>query len=121
VKTPTDCRSCGVCCFSRSESYVAVTGHDWSRLGAEAERLAVFSNNRAFMRMIDGHCAALIVRPDESGGRDRFCSVYERRPQICRALERGSPECAGERATKAQSVAQYQPASVFFMESLPGE
>jgi len=28
------------------------------------------------------------------------CSVYERRPTICRTLERGSAECHGEREVK---------------------
>jgi hypothetical protein len=100
---------------------VAVTGQDWSRLGADVEHLAVFSSNRAFMRMVDGHCAALIVRCEGAGGRDYFCSVYERRPQICRELERGSPECGGERATKAQDVVRYQPADFPFIESIPSE
>jgi Fe-S-cluster containining protein len=31
---------------------------------------------------------------------DYFCTIYERRPQICRDLARGSPECEGERALK---------------------
>ena len=31
-----------------------------------------------------------------------FCTIYERRPQVCRDLARGSPECDGERALKAE-------------------
>jgi uncharacterized protein len=104
VNTPADCRACGVCCFSTSDTYVRVTGADWTRLGDEAERVAYFANNRAFMRMTGGHCAALAVRTGTEGARDFFCSIYERRPQICRDLARGSPECAGERMIKAQTV-----------------
>jgi uncharacterized protein len=37
---------------------------------------------------------------DAAGEHDFFCTIYERRPQICRDLARGSPECEGERATK---------------------
>ena len=78
-----------------------VTGDDWARLGAEAERVAQFVDNRAFMRMRDGHCAALEVRPTTDGAAEFFCTIYDRRPQICRDLARGSPECAGEIAVKS--------------------
>jgi uncharacterized protein len=77
--------------------FVRVTGADWERLGAAADRLAHFVGNRAFMRMTAGHCAALELRPARGGGTEYFCTVYEHRPQICRDLARGSPECAAER------------------------
>jgi len=88
------------------ETYVRVTGDDWSRLGDEAERLAHFAGagNAAFMRMRDGHCAALAVRPAAHGATEFFCTIYERRPQVCRELARGSPECGGERAVKGARV-----------------
>lgn len=82
-----------------------VTGSDWMRLGAAAERLAQFigRGNEAYMRMNAGHCAALEVRTT-GGGADSapvyFCTIYELRPQICRDLARGSPECEGERAVR---------------------
>lgn len=101
MSTPVDCLRCGVCCFSRAENYVPVTGADWSRLGAEAERLAHFVGIRAFMQMHDGHCAALEVRRTADGAAEFFCTVYEQRPQTCRDLGRGSPQCEGEIATKA--------------------
>ncbi|MES2695436.1 MAG: YkgJ family cysteine cluster protein [Verrucomicrobiota bacterium] len=93
---PSDCRRCGACCFSPSALHVRVTGDDWARLGDRVEEAAHFVGNRAFMRRVDGHCAALAVREDGCGGADFFCTVYESRPQICRDLERGSPQCAGE-------------------------
>jgi Fe-S-cluster containining protein len=86
------------------DAYVRVTGTDWTRLGDLAERVAYFADNRAFMRMVDGHCAALILRDTEDGGSEFFCSIYERRPQVCRDLARGSPECDGERALKGGRV-----------------
>lgn len=104
VNPTPDCRRCGVCCFSASAEYVWVRGEDWSRLGAEAERLAHFIGHRAFMRMRDGHCTALEVRHDATGEADHCCTIYERRPQICRDLARGSPECEGERATKPEQL-----------------
>ena len=54
------------------------------------------------MKMAAGHCAALEVRPGTGANAEPtyFCTLYDRRPQICRDLARGSPECAGERAVK---------------------
>lgn len=72
-------------------------GDDYERLGEAAEELVHFVGNRAYMRLADGHCVALRV---ELSGRF-VCSVYEARPDACRDLERGSPQCAGERFTKA--------------------
>jgi Fe-S-cluster containining protein len=102
---PTDCQRCGVCCFSPSDEYVWVTGYDWTLLGSDAERLAHFIGNRAFMKMTSGHCAALQIRQTADGGTMFACSIYEHRPEICRALGRGSPECLGELETKATEVA----------------
>lgn len=97
---PADCRRCGACCFSPSPMFVPVGGDDWSRLGSDAGQLAVFNGHRAFMRMAGGHCAALDVQANPDGSPDYFCTIYDRRPQICRALERGSPQCLGEFARR---------------------
>lgn len=105
METPADCLRCVVCCHSTLPTYVRVTGEDWSRLGDAADRLAHFVGHRAFMRMSGGHCAALELRRAAGGGTEFFCTVYDRRPRICRDLARGSPECAGELATKAERVA----------------
>ncbi len=43
-----------------------------------------------------GHCAALVPAADGTF----LCSVYERRPQVCRDLENASAQCEGERITK---------------------
>jgi hypothetical protein len=98
--SPPDCQRCGVCCFSNLETYVRVSGDDWSRLGAEADRVAHFIGHRAYMKMEQGRCAALAVRECADGARDFFCTVYATRPQTCRDLGRGSPECEGEIALK---------------------
>jgi len=69
-----------------------VSGDDHARLGDAAEGLTQFIGNRCFMRMEDGHCAALQLTPD-----GRFvCSVYEQRPETCRELARGGPACRAE-------------------------
>lgn len=84
------------------DTYVRVSGADWERLGTEVERVAHFIGHRAYMRMSgDGHCAALDVRMTAEGSREFFCTVYERRPQVCRDLGRGSPECEAELLRKA--------------------
>lgn len=105
---PGDCRECGLCCHSASSAFVRVTGADWARLGPRAEELAHFVGHRAYMRMTAGRCAALEVRRGDAdegrGGGDFFCTIYAQRPQICRDLARGSPECAGEIETKRRRV-----------------
>lgn len=101
----TACLRCGVCCFSELDTYVRVTGDDWTRLGAEAGQIAQFIGHRAYLRMHDGHCAALAIRHDAAGAPEFFCTIYDRRPQVCRDLARGSPECAGEMAMKGARVA----------------
>jgi len=104
MDVPTDCQRCGVCCFSPAAHYVRVSGDDWTRLGADAERLAHFAGrgHEAFMRMRDGHCAALEVRR----GGEFFCTIYDRRPQTCRDLGRGSPACLGELARTGREAAR---------------
>lgn len=78
---------------------MTVTGDDWSRLGDHAERLAVWNNNRAFLRMEHGHCAALVIET-QADGPQFVCSIYAQRPQTCRDLARGSPQCEADWATK---------------------
>jgi len=105
MPVPDDCLNCGVCCFSKSATYIRVSGDDWTRLGDEAEGLARFVGQRAYMRMEGGHCIALQITTKRGQLPQFFCSIYAKRPQICRDLARGSPECKGELETKAQRVA----------------
>ena len=46
--------------------YVRVSGQDYARLGERVEELVWFDGNRAYMRMVDGHCGAL-----QRGGESR--------------------------------------------------
>lgn len=96
-EAPPPCLSCGTCCFSRLASYVRVDGSDHARLADRADELTVFTGIRCHMKMLEGHCAALMV--DELSGRF-VCGVYESRPAVCRELERGSPACQGEILSK---------------------
>jgi len=100
-ESPPPCLECGACCFSDLETSVRVSGDDYERLGTAVEELVHFVGNRAYMRFADGHCAALRIEPS---GRSA-CSVYEARPDVCRDLERGSPQCIAERFAKAGRAA----------------
>jgi uncharacterized protein len=98
---PPACLSCGACCFSTAAKYVPVTGDDYARLGADSERWVTWQNNRAFMNMTDGHCAALSIESNEFG-LQFVCQIYKRRPQTCRDLARGSPQCEADWEQKAE-------------------
>lgn len=94
-----ECTACGTCCFSTLPEYIRVFGCDWDRMNDRAQALTHFLGNRAYMRIEDGHCAALIIDPD---GPRFLCSIYEVRPDVCRSLERGSGNCVGERHEKGE-------------------
>jgi len=103
-----ECTECGACCFSSLPTYARVLGDDHARLADAAERLTVFHGNRCYLRLVDGRCAALRVE----GGRF-LCSVYERRPEVCRSLAPGSAECLAEIELKgARTRAAQAPLSV---------
>lgn len=74
-----------------------VSGDDYERLGELADESVWFDGHRAYMKMSDGHCGALVI--DARSGQF-VCGVYEARPQVCRDLERGSGACLGEREAK---------------------
>lgn len=74
-------------------TYVRLDGDDHVRLGDRADDLTTFVGNRLYMRMAEGHCAALTM--DLTSGRF-LCSVYAERPLVCRELVRGSAACRGE-------------------------
>lgn len=92
-----ECLACGACCFTDNPEAIRVTGADHARLGEErASRFTRFSAHRCFMRLEDGRCAALQVRPDGVFA----CAVYDARPTVCRDLARGSAACNAERWEK---------------------
>lgn len=101
VALPPTCLTCGACCFSQLPTYVQVSGDDWSRLGEQPEKVAHFIGSRAYMRMEAGHCAALAIRSGKQGTAEYFCTIYDRRPQVCRDLARGSPQCQAELEQKS--------------------
>ena len=61
--------------------------------------MTVVSQERRYLRLEDGHCAALRIDPITR----RFaCGIYDRRPDACRALESGSSACREQRDEKAE-------------------
>jgi Fe-S-cluster containining protein len=96
---PGDCRECGACCFSTSDTYVAVTARDKDRLGEKAEQVTQKIGEASFLKMKEGRCAELQHR-----GGDWICGIYKIRPDACRQLERGSPDCLAERALKRRTA-----------------
>ena len=78
------CSTCAACCCQLEVMLITDTGvperyidtDDW---GGEV-----------MLRLDDGWCAAL--------DRDTMmCTIYDRRPLICREFEMGAPECIAER------------------------
>lgn len=78
------CSTCAACCCQLEVMLITDTGvperfidnDDW---GGEV-----------MLRLDDGWCAAL--------DRDTMmCTIYDRRPLICREFEMGAPECISER------------------------
>ena len=98
------CTACGACCFSTLPEYIRVFGTDWDRMDERAQGFAAFVDNRCYMRLEEGHCAALVVDVGE-GGSSFKCGIYEMRPDCCRGLERGSGACRGELSVKADRPA----------------
>ena len=92
------CMDCGACCFSELPEYVRVFGSDWDRMGDRARALTHFLENRCYMQIQDGHCAALRIDPV---ARRFSCAIYDERPDACRALERGHGACLADLHEKA--------------------
>jgi hypothetical protein len=91
------CTSCGRCCFASGGGYIRVFEVDWERMG-EAARAATepWEGGRA-MRMREGRCASLAI--DRRAG-TLSCSIYDERPDACRALARGSSGCLADAESK---------------------
>ena len=101
---PGDCMRCGACCFSDSPRHARVTGDDHQRLGDDGEALVAWIGNETFMKIEPvtasmHRCIALTIDPATG---TFACSIYERRPQVCRDLLQGSGGCRGELAAKAE-------------------
>ena len=94
-----DCRTCGACCYG-DEMWIHVMASDDERLGDHGvHHLTVLTQHgRGYfarsMKMVDGRCVAFRDRLADGGC---GCSIYETRPDICRAFQAGSPDCLAAR------------------------
>lgn len=84
-----ECLDCGLCCWSDNPRYVFVSASDLERLApGEREPLTWSDGETRYMRVEGGRCAAL---------RGATCTIYERRPDPCRAFPRGGVGCRAAR------------------------
>ena len=95
-----------MCCFSKSGTYVRVSEMDWQRLGEDAGQWARMVGRERYMRMEEGHCLALQITTQRGEAPVFFCAVYEKRPQVCRALARGKAACLTELHSKGAKVGE---------------
>ena len=94
-----DCRDCGRCCFDEDATYLPVFFVDLDRMSEHTRAFTRTEEGRTYMSLREGRCAALTIDPVAG----RFvCGVYEERPDVCRALQRGSAQCLNDRATKEE-------------------
>ena len=84
------CSTCQACCCRLEVMIISDTG-------VPSEHIATDKwGGETMLRLDDGLCSAL--------DRETFmCSIYEKRPWICREFEMGSYECINERATELTS------------------
>jgi len=107
-----DCTTCGACCARRWS--IPVTPEDLARM-KPATRLAILQPPvDRFERLVSAHLDPTGVRMPlkRTGaqtrcrmlrgrvGRDATCSIYDERPDTCRAFEKGSAQCHEVRALR---------------------
>jgi Fe-S-cluster containining protein len=95
-----ECLSCGACCFGL---IVRVDPDDEERLTLEERRELTQPDQSGVLALRaapDGRCLALEV----TEGRF-FCRIYDRRPGVCVAFERGSRPCADARRDREKATA----------------
>lgn len=81
-----DCQSCGACC-AYSADWPRFSMEDDAQLERIPERLVAAGG--AGMRCEDARCSALAGKV----GRATSCTIYEVRPDVCRACMPGGGDC----------------------------
>jgi Fe-S-cluster containining protein len=93
AKDELDCTACGVCCHGMK---VVLYPEDEARLSADEvltlTKLDDEAVERTMRQVARKRCIALRVE----GGR-YLCSIYDRRPGVCIAFERGGRRCLERR------------------------
>ncbi len=92
-----ECIECGACCFSPVAHYIRLWAVDLERMGPFREKFSEPVGGAVYLRMSEGHCAALML---DSKERTFKCAMYEVRPDACRVFERGGGQCRSDRSEK---------------------
>jgi len=93
--TAFDCVACGACCFSRNPRYLVLLPEDRER-DLPKDSLIV-DGERRFVDFSCGHCVHLDLTAGQA-----ICTVYDNRPEACRAFRAGSFECG--KAIRANGI-----------------
>ncbi|MFO0557877.1 MAG: YkgJ family cysteine cluster protein [Polyangiales bacterium] len=98
TRLASQCTSCGACCFTSDPQYIELWSVDRERLGSALDQAAHRINDRWYLKMADGHCRSLRVETDAQNQQRFLCSIYDRRPDACRAFAEDSRACQLVRA-----------------------
>lgn len=79
------CQSCGVCCSNGWNIHFPKEDNNIPKELTEESDLLYLNK----MKSINGRCCAL----EGEVGKKVICTIYDKRPQICRAFEYGSEAC----------------------------
>lgn len=80
---PDSCKGCGACCSHLSVELIPGKDDVPDYMTEFVKDYAV--DVEVMKQRTDGRCIAL--------GKDNICTIYNRRPQVCKDFERGKPEC----------------------------
>jgi len=99
LKPFSDCLRCGACCHGDEMWIHLVAGDDVVLGDGDVRGLTVLTKHgRGYwarsMKMVDGCCVA---HREDLGDGHPGCSVYDRRPEVCRTFEAGSADCQAAR------------------------
>lgn len=106
--TDADCSRCGACCAEAG--FVAVTPTDTTPraltqttkgLNHLSQETRSQLGRRCMKRHLGGRCVAL----EGVIGEKVACSIYEKRPAVCRRFEAGSPGCLDARDRMRSKIA----------------
>jgi Fe-S-cluster containining protein len=101
VSDDYSCLACGACCLAdyADVSYVSVSEQDYDQLTPHEQETLVHTDHvglirrrslRTASRASDCRCIAL----RGNVGSEVTCSIYERRPGVCRRFEPGGTACS---------------------------
>lgn len=94
-----DCRRCGACCSGNRKDWVGCTESAARRLTGLVVHTPMSRHMKTVPERGAYRCAALAGKI----GLRVTCMVYDSRPDVCRYVEPGSPDCLAARAASEVS------------------